>query len=106
MLLPVLGRKRVDDELEIGLAVGVGLVEVGLQSKQLSRRDGNLPLGKRQQVDFGGNSPGLEHLPALLVVDDDVVDDNTVEESEVDIADAHPCAQPLGQGLACLAANE
>ena len=49
----VFGCKGVEDKLEIGGCIGCGLVEVGLQAKQLCRGDGDATLCKGKIIELG-----------------------------------------------------
>ena len=46
----VLRSQRVEHKLEVGLALGIALVEAGMSAKELGSRDGYLAIGQRQQI--------------------------------------------------------
>ena len=53
-------------------------------TEELCRRDGDAPLRQWQVVELHRHARHEEHQFLLLVKDTDIVDDDTVEESQID----------------------
>ena len=81
MLGSILGSQRVEHKLEVVLALCRLLIQVGFQTEQLCRCDGNLMVEQRQQTDLCRNSGRIDHAVAFLVVHHHIINDDTVEET-------------------------
>ena len=102
----VLGSQRVEYKLEVGWAFGCLAVEVGTQTEDLCRRDGNFALCSSHVVYLGRQTAGINEAVALLVVHHHVVDDDSVEEAQVDFSYFHLGAEFVGKSLCHLLAQE
>ena len=102
----VLGSQRVEYKLEVGWAFGCLAVEVGTQTEDLRRRDGNLALCGSDVVNLGRQTAGIDKAVALLVVHHHIVDDDSVEEAQVDFSHFHLGAEFVGKSLCHLLAQE
>ena len=102
----VLRGKRVEYELEIGLAVGRGLVEAGFQTEQLGRGDGYAAFEQGGDVEFGREARGAQHRFVRLVENLHVIDDNAVEQPHVNMSYPHGGAEFFANGNRHLLADE
>ena len=101
----VVGGQRVDDELEVGLSRRRLPVQVGVSTEELGRGDGYSAFCQWYEVDFGRQTGGTEHLLLLLVEDNDIVDDDTVQQSHVDAPHTDLSSQCLSDGMGHLLAE-
>ena len=95
----ILRCQGVEHELVVGLRLRILPVETGMGTEQLCRRDGDSSFGEWHELDLGRQTGHTEHLLLLLVVDQHVVDDHTVEEPQVDTAHGHLGTQLLPKHL-------
>ena len=95
----ILRCQGVEHELVVGLRLRILPVETGMGTEQLCRRDGDASFGEWHELDLGRQAGHTEHLFLLLVVDQYVVDDHTVEETQIDTAHGHLGAQLLPKYL-------
>ena len=75
-------------------------------AKELCRRDGYLALCQWQDVDTGRQTGCTQHHLLLLVIDQHIVDDHPVEETQVHPSDGNLGAKFLSDGLSRLLAKE
>ena len=86
-----MGTEEIEDELEVRLREGVFLADPCVGTEELCRRDGYLALCQWQDVDTGRQTGCTQHHLLLLVIDQYIVDDHPVEETQV-----HPSDGNLG----------
>lgn len=80
----LLGLQRVYQELEVGLAMGSGPVERGMQPEHLSRSDDDVLFGEFPKVCLHRQARGRQHLLTLPVANLDIIDHYSVQEADVD----------------------
>ena len=85
----VLRGEGVDEELKVRLCVGIGLVQTEPGTEELCGVDGDLSFQHREDIHLHRHSGGTDHLLLLLVVDHEVVEDESARQSQVHSSDAH-----------------
>ena len=84
----VLRGEGVDEELEVRLCVGIGLIQMEPGTEELCGVDGDLSFQHREDVHLHRHTGSTDHLFLLLVVDHEVVEDESARESQVHSSDA------------------
>ena len=75
-------------------------------AKELSRVDGYLPLHERHHIHFYRQSCCTDHFMLVLVVDDQVVYDDTVKNADIYSSDADLSAQKVADDTCHLLTDE
>ena len=98
--------QRIEHELDVHRALGILFVDVGVETEELGRRNRNLAILQRQEIEFCRYARSTDHAVALLVEHHHVIYDNAVEEAQVHLSDTYLSAEFLGQRTGYFRADE
>ena len=93
----ILRSKRIQNELEIRNSFGSLFAQLDIKTYQLYTIDYHLPIQQRFEFETGRKTVYIQHFIPLKVLQLDILDVKTVEQSQLNMTDRYFCIQQFAQ---------